>query len=249
VVNYTIYAFKHSHVEALRKLLPQPPVKTLEVRKISSTASWQIRSIPTHVHAHVETARDNQSKCVAELVGPMLEEFGIVQDKGKGEEKKMTKTMAMLTSRAILIAGPSGCGKSQVARLAAVKIKACCPGTRPIVVEGFSLIMPGLGLFDHVLTLRSDPSVPIVLLIDEYDVAVEHAEVGDAPRGEYRCLAQNKTSLCQFLDDLADTPNIYTVFTTNKPLDFFRKNEVLRPYCREGRFHSWQQISADSVVD
>jgi len=252
VVNYTIYALKHVHVSAVRALLAQPPVNTLEVRKISSTASWQIRSMATHVHVHVDTTRDGQAKCVADLLQPLLDEFGLgldVEDKEQ-EEKRAAggekKTMAMLRSRAMLVSGPSGCGKSQVARLAAAKIRTFCPGTRPIVVEGFSLIMPGLGLFDHVLNLRSDPSVPIVLLIDEYDVAVKHAQLGEAPRGEYRCLAQNKTSLCQFLDDLADTPNVYTVATTNESLDFFRKNEALRPYYREGRFHSWHEIVSES---
>lgn len=79
---------------------------------------------------------------------------------------------------------------------------------------------------------------PLLLLLDEFDTAVDQAQQADH-KGDRSSLADDPASLLGFLDRLADLDNLYVVATTNRP-----REEFPPQYVRRGRFNVWVDVKS-----
>ena len=117
-----------------------------------------------------------------------------------------------------LVCGPTGAGKSSLGRQLAAALAA--PGVAPLVVRGFDPTAPGLTLEFAVDTPSA--SRPIILMIDEFDNAVEFAERtaagGGAGREQTRALAETPPALTSMLDRLGEMKHVIVIATSNKKL-------------------------------
>jgi ATP-dependent 26S proteasome regulatory subunit len=129
--------------------------------------------------------------------------------------------------------GEPGSGKSCLAALVAERI---CreTGSQVALVRGVDLTARGV-LVGDFLELSEVRARPHVLVLDEFNTAVNFAEKDDADSGmsTNRGLAANKTSLLATLDWLAEIPNLVVIATGNVPPGVPTSH---RPYYRPGRF-------------
>lgn len=135
---------------------------------------------------------------------------------------------------AVIVSGAPGTGKSSMGYFIASILSQAEPGVTPRVVVGFDLCLKGASLM-HILDSEIPAQQPVVLVLDEIDTAFEMADKGDESKTDFRCYAQTKTSLCNVLDTLATTPNLYVIATTNVPAEDLKKQYPA--YTRLGRFH------------
>lgn len=131
----------------------------------------------------------------------------------------------------ILVSGTSGLGKSTIGFLIAQKLKNDF-GIDPYLIKGFNITCDVMQYHPLIAHYSPDLNTPIVLLLDEFDIAINRAENGD-PDGV--AIASNKSNLNGFLDSIGEESYLITVATTNVPLnDMVAQYPV---YCRRGRFH------------
>lgn len=132
-----------------------------------------------------------------------------------------------------LICGPRGTGKTTVGELLAAALSR---ETRvaPEVVRGFDLAAPGL-LPEDAFDTPTESS-PVVLMLDELDAAIDHAESGPAERkGEGSALADTPTSLLGALDFLGKIPYLVVIATSNRSLPEMAAGPSYARYTRPGR--------------
>ncbi|MDP6943543.1 MAG: AAA family ATPase, partial [Myxococcota bacterium] len=101
-------------------------------------------------------------------------------------------------------------------------------GGRDPVISIFDPTARG-GALDDALR-NPQPTRPVILLWDEIETAINHAEDDKEIRGDAVSLARNRPSLLHCLDRLEQTRHIVLVATTNQ-----RPADLEPAYVREGR--------------
>lgn len=130
-----------------------------------------------------------------------------------------------------LLYGPPGCGKTTTAEYVVRRIQNT--QCKPTIITGMSLITVAVDPF-AVLPIDIKPGAPQVLCLNEIDAAFEWALAGKTTRDITR-IAENKTSLNDFLDRAARTPGLILIATTNKTLKELQDN--FPAFIRSERFH------------
>lgn len=131
---------------------------------------------------------------------------------------------------AALVCGGPGAGKSTLGEFLAVRLKGM--GREPVVVKNLDLTAKGLLLEDVFAT--PTPGFPVILMLDEFDATVAHAEGGKDGDKEGRSLAATPTSLLTVLDLLNRMDNLVVIATTNRTAEEVRSG-VFQRYTRRGR--------------
>lgn len=152
----------------------------------------------------------------------------------------------------ILVSGAPGLGKSTIAFIIAQRIK-CELGVDPYLIKGFNVMSEEIQYHPIIGHYSPKNDCPIVLLLDEFDLAMKRADKPDDDDSENRfqmsnlAIASNKTNLNGFLDSINDESFLITVATTNMPIDDL--NENFGVYCRKGRFDKhFEMISKDKTT-
>ena len=128
----------------------------------------------------------------------------------------------------VLICGPPGVGKSTIGELLAKKMIDDLQ-VDPIVIKNLNITSSGLTLEDAFDTPSSDN--PIILMLDEFDVAVKYANQEKNKSGGEGCsMAENPTLLLGLLDRLNKTPNLILITSSNEKVESFEKRVI-----RKGR--------------
>jgi hypothetical protein len=126
-----------------------------------------------------------------------------------------------------LIVGPPGRGKSRLAELVAVELRARYT-VEPVVVKNFDPTARGQ-LLDDILACPTQGE-PVIVVLDEYDAVIAHAEGkldGDA---EGSSLAKNRSSMLSCLDRLGVMAHVIVIATTN-----VSEENLETAYVRRGR--------------
>jgi SpoVK/Ycf46/Vps4 family AAA+-type ATPase len=148
----------------------------------------------------------------------------------------------------VMLSGAPGLGKSTVAFLITQKVKSEF-GVDPYLIKGFNVNCEQMQY--HPVIGHYDPknSTPIVLLLDEFDIAMKNAEDGsntEAGNEGQRtrpslAISANKTNLNQFLDAMNDESFLIVVVTTNKTVQEMQQTYPV--YSRKGRFDMLFQMT------
>jgi len=140
--------------------------------------------------------------------------------------RELEATFTKTARASVLIYGPPGVGKSRFAQVLALRLRE--RGGRDPVISIFDPTARGGALDD---TLRNpQPTRPVILLWDEIETAIAHAEGNMEIRGDAVSLARNRPSLLHCLDRLEQTRHIVLVATTNRD-----PAELEPAYVRNGR--------------
>lgn len=115
----------------------------------------------------------------------------------------------------VLISGAAGTGKSTMGMFLSGLLKKQYHCVPQVLI--FDPTLPGMKCGDVV----GYASVlnPTIIMINEYDRVVKHAEESKSVKPMEAALMQNRTSATQTLDRLAMTEHVIVVFTTNEPID------------------------------
>lgn len=141
------------------------------------------------------------------------------------------------SSATMLVCGPMGTGKSTLGELVAVALKALMH-LEAVVVKNFDLTLKGLILEDVYDT--PDIGSPVILVLDEFDSTIDHAEKADKNDGksEGTSLAETPTSLLSLLDRLHRTPHLIVIATSNRTVTEMTAGIYAR-YTRAGRIDTY----------
>lgn len=129
-----------------------------------------------------------------------------------------------------VISGDPGIGKSRMAELFAQMLVTF--GISGIVIKGVDLTTPS-AMMSHFLLHNPTKADNVILLIDEFDVAIEAASAPAPERFRQPAIADSKTSLTGALDLIENIPYLHLIVTTNRALDLPGYKE----YYRDGRFN------------
>jgi hypothetical protein len=126
-----------------------------------------------------------------------------------------------------------GTGKSTLGELLSVSLMDVLK-IQTEVVKNIDLTSKGLLLEDVFAT----PTMcsPVVLVLDEFDSTIEHAESinSGTEKGEGTSLAATPTSLLALLDRLNRTPYLLVIATSNRTVQEMTAG-IYGRYTREGR--------------
>jgi hypothetical protein len=131
----------------------------------------------------------------------------------------------------MLVCGQMGRGKSTLGEFAAVEILRHA-GIAAEVIKNVDLTTKGLLLEDAFH--KPAVSSPVILMLDEFDTAVDFAERVRDEKQDGRSLADTPTSLLAILDRLNRMPHLIVIATSNKPLAEMTGGKYAR-YTRRGR--------------
>lgn len=145
----------------------------------------------------------------------------------------------------ILISGQPGCGKSTVAFAIAQSMKKIL-SVDPYLIKGFNINCEEIQYHPVMNHYSPKNSTPIILLLDEFDIAMGKA---DAPSDDNKghAISANKTNLNNFLDSINDEQFLITIATTNLTLE--QINEQFAVYCRKGRMTKHFEIQSQDVAN
>lgn len=208
-ISYSAYAVGRATVDALQAKLTGN-ARDVILRYVYAPAPWRTSTVSQRC-APPSKAHKWQSEIVRAVV-----------------KRYLTATHA-----SVLVCGAPGLGKSTLGELIAAELMA---RTRmvPEVVKNLDLTARGLLLEDAYDS--PTPTSPVILMLDEFDATVAHAErdqSGDGAR-EGTALADTPTSLLAVLDRLNRQSHLIVIATSNMGLDPLRKKYPR--YVRDGRF-------------
>ena len=131
----------------------------------------------------------------------------------------------------VLLFGEPGAGKSSVGYfLVQYFIDRSNGQITPELMLGYNLTMKGCA-FDFYNDYMYGGN-PLIIIVDEYDIAVKKALDANEEKGEFSCIAQDKTKLLGFLDQVNLMKNLILIATTNA-----KKEEFEEAFIRKGRFN------------
>ena len=144
----------------------------------------------------------------------------------------------------ILISGQPGSGKSTVSFAIAQMMKKKL-SVDPYLIKGFNINCEEIQYHPIMNHYSPKISAPIILLLDEFDIAMGKA---DAPSDDDNghAISANKTNLNTFLDAINDEQFLITIVTTNLPI--VQINDRFAVYCRKGRFDKHFEIQSKDVA-
>lgn len=154
-------------------------------------------------------------------------------------QSKKTKNVS------VLISGPTGLGKSTIALLVAQKIKSELD-VDPFLIKGFNVMADEMQYHPVIGHYSPMSNSPIILLLDEFDLAMKEADSPAPPNGrkDGLAIAANKTNLNNFLDAINDESFLIVIATTNTAIADL--NATYGVYCRKGRFDKhFEMVSKD----
>jgi hypothetical protein len=187
--------------------------RNLCVTYISALAPWKISATTTRIELPLKP-RDWQIKWC----------------------KKIISDYNINHRSSIVISGPSGSGKSKFGDFIARQIQLNSKfKIDPTVIKHVDLTSKGLCL-DDIITNVPTPINPIILLLDEYDTAINYAIGERKNQTDFSCMAESKPSLLNLLDRLSETKFIVLIATMNESVDALMKNKTTLPFLRKGRF-------------
>jgi hypothetical protein len=126
------------------------------------------------------------------------------------------------------IHGPAGTGKSMLGVFLAQRLKGClCNTLRPW--------QPGNTLAELYAEADISETKPLVLAMDEFDVALLNIHEGIESHKNLPILIQDKPGWNRFLDEIGRGmyPHVILLLTSNKPPEFIRQLDP--SYIRAGR--------------
>lgn len=139
-----------------------------------------------------------------------------------------------------LLSGPKGKGKSYTASV--VKKALDATGKSCFLFDDFNPATRGLDVTSVVLS-RASASSPVILVIDEFDVAVDEVLVDKTGMMDTRFShTQNKATFNAMLDAIDRTANLIAIFTTEKPPSHFKSHDDRACYVRAGRVNWFVEI-------
>ncbi len=153
----------------------------------------------------------------------------------------------------ILVSGAPGLGKSTVAFLIAQKVKEEL-GVDPYLIKGFNVMSEQMQYHPVIGFYNPSNTCPIVLLLDEFDLAMKRADGlradggnDDNERDMSHAIAANKTNLNNFLDAVNDESFLIVVATSNMSIKDIKANFGV--YCRAGRFTKhFEMVNRDETL-
>jgi len=144
---------------------------------------------------------------------------------------KLASVYAKNNRATLLVCGKPGIGKSTLGELLAVALKAS--GAQPEVVKNLDLTLRGVVLEDVYDMPVS--TAPVILMLDEFDATIDHAERNEVSKAEATSLAETPAALLGILDRLNRTPHTVVIASTNRTLGEMKAGKYAR-YIRAGRF-------------
>ncbi len=227
---YWLFIKNESPLRMLCYTFSKKAIESLE-KKVLSSKETTIEKCFTYLHGNEVRSRYHMYK----RIGPPR----------KWQEEIVGKIAAHFyehETTTVLISGPPGIGKSTVGEFLVYKLRE--KELRPSYICNFNPTIPDLQL-DEVIPYQPDKEMPIVLCMDEYDIAVGIAVNAEKTNKlidrHSMSYASSKTELCGLMDRLSRSYNFITVATTNK--DISKPSEEMPiAYTREGRFHLKFQI-------
>jgi hypothetical protein len=149
----------------------------------------------------------------------------------------------------VLISGSAGIGKSTVAFGVAQMMKKRL-SVDPYLIKGFNVNCDEMQYHPIINHYSPKYSSPVVLLLDEFDIALANATTppaNNAGNNTAHAISANKTNLNNFLDSINDEQFLITIATTNIPLA--QLTSTYGVFCRKGRFHKWCEVKTKDIVD
>ncbi len=209
--SYRIYVIGRAARAKLHALLAADKGVSVETRYVYSPTTWRTESVTVPQRHRQIITRDWQN----DLVKTLLTDY---------ERTNHASAIVM---------GKPGIGKSTIGYLVTLALGQE-KGVRPVLVANLDLTTRGL-LYDDVVRPKPSREAPVVLMLDEYDQTVRHAErVDKSGKGESVSHAESKASLTGLLDRLAISDYVIVIATTNDVE--LLKEKSFRPYTRKGRF-------------
>lgn len=140
-----------------------------------------------------------------------------------------------------IVCGPPGCGKTTLGLLVAKRLTG--PGTEPVLVTGVDFETPGLSL--GIAYYTPIVTSPVILMLNEFDNAIRHAERKDDKTSACAttCIANTPATILNTLDYIASTRYLILIATTNmKQSDLV--TGIYKRYTRAGRFDNHYQVNS-----
>jgi hypothetical protein len=222
---YVLYSRKTSTLDELSENKNKSSRASIVVTNYEALSPWNTTTRASRVYLPGSGANKNQKKAVNKIVG-----------KFKQDNKA-----------SVLISGEPGGGKSATGMYLAAALEQ--EGYKPILYQGINMTCKGVSIL-NLLPSEIPESTPYILMLDEIDIAFKMAmsEITEG-RTDISCIAKTKTSLCNELDRLNDTPNLIICGTTNMTFESLRETQVeegkdekkskesYEAFIRKGRFN------------
>lgn len=194
IVTYTIHTLSKSVTSELYKKIMQieQTNNSIIVNSISSKSAWD--------HSVDESTKIIPTKMYprqCDIITQMIERY------------------RTNNNVSVLLSGKTGSGKTITGRFLCKILEQY--NVAPILIEGYSPLKKGLPI-DPFLT-QATKLTPVILVIDEIDVAIASVMSERVNSSEWCSHADNKCELVKFLDKLRDTPYLYVIYSCNTPLD------------------------------
>lgn len=145
----------------------------------------------------------------------------------------------------VVIFGPVGTRKSYTARV----LKKQLDNNRDIACRLYDDVDPtttGVNIGAMALQHATETS-PVILVIDEIDVAFQRAAEGMDSRDPRIMHAKNKQSLNLMLDNIGDFKFVIAVYTTNKTRADLQAIPEYQTFIRNGRVDLWLHMQSTNV--
>jgi hypothetical protein len=147
----------------------------------------------------------------------------------------------------LMVSGPRGSGKTFMGRL----IKYKLDHDYHVNSQFFSNFDPsqiGVDIATLALT-KATRYTPVVLIVNEIDIIFDKViaqEQDFDPRTKH---SRTKTTFHNMLDMISDTRFVFTIFTTEKPLDELYNNNNFKSFMRKGRIDLFYNMTTSSLQE